>query len=637
IEKHTGIRQRHMAGETEFAIDLARKAAERCLRTSKFAAEDIDLLICCNISRNDGPGFRFSFEPTTAIQLQQQLGCSRATCFDVSNACAGMFTAIKLASAFLQTGAVNNALIVSGEYITHLTDTAQLEITDARDPRMACLTLGDSGAAVTLEKSTDAAAGFAEIEMVTLGTHSDCCIGRATESGAGGAIMITDSRRIHRVAISQSVNLASEVLSRNGWRGADLEHLIMHQTAKGAIDELVRQFNAQQGAAALGARNMIYNVENRANTATTSHFVALWDQVHCGRINDNERICFVVQASGITLGVAPYSLDGLPGRLRAGAVEQTESARVQSDAKVGWYFPRSASSILAVGTAGVIDTREQDASAVALASAAAKSCLQRAGASPDTIDYLIYCGVHREEFLSEPAMAAILAGELDMNASEVQEENRRTFAFDVLSGGAGFLLACQASVAMMEVGRPAQSMVLAAEIEPNASRPVGGLLNRKVAGSAVLLGKSARSRGFVSFATFSFSEHLDAYSSYIGQSESKMPFLAIDEDESFCRHILDCTAAAVGRFFDESGLVPAEISKVLPPQVSAKFLDGLFERLPFSDEQWLRIADDQDLYTSSVALGFERLLERSAVSHGDLILMIDAAAGVQVICALYEY
>ena len=57
LEHMTGIRSRRMAGETEFSIDLAEKAVDRVPGRSPPRPDDIDLLICCNISRFDGPEF----------------------------------------------------------------------------------------------------------------------------------------------------------------------------------------------------------------------------------------------------------------------------------------------------------------------------------------------------------------------------------------------------------------------------------------------------------------------------------------------------------------------------------------------------------------------------------------------------
>ncbi len=153
LKRMTGIHARRMAGDTEFAIDLAARAVADCLARSAHGPLDIDLLICCNISRFDGPNHRLTMEPTTAARLRAQFGFSNATAFDVSNACAGTFTAIHLVDTLLREGVIRRAMVVSGEYITHLTRTAQREIESFMDPRLACLTLGDSGMAMILEQA----------------------------------------------------------------------------------------------------------------------------------------------------------------------------------------------------------------------------------------------------------------------------------------------------------------------------------------------------------------------------------------------------------------------------------------------------------------------------------------------------
>src|SRR4029077_10581461 len=107
-------------------------------------------------------------EPATALKLKQELGLSQALAFDVTNACAGIFTALLLVQSLLETGAIKTALVVSGEHITHLVRTAQLEIENFRDPRLACLTLGDAGVAILLDASSHGAAGFEAITLETL-------------------------------------------------------------------------------------------------------------------------------------------------------------------------------------------------------------------------------------------------------------------------------------------------------------------------------------------------------------------------------------------------------------------------------------------------------------------------------------
>src|SRR5271166_3087414 len=103
-----------------------------------------------------------------------------------------MFTGITVADAFLQTGLARSALVVSGEYISHLTETAQREIEGPMDPRLACLTLGDAGAAVILERGPNNRVGFHDIDMTTVSRYSKLCIAKVTDGPHGGAIMVAD-------------------------------------------------------------------------------------------------------------------------------------------------------------------------------------------------------------------------------------------------------------------------------------------------------------------------------------------------------------------------------------------------------------------------------------------------------------
>ena len=154
LENITGIKTRRVAGESEFSIDLAKKAVADCLANSKYNPSDIDLLVCCNISRWDGPGM-ICFEPSTSIKLKKYFGFTGALVFDIANACAGMFTGIHVINSFISSGTIRRGMVVSGEYITHLTKTAQKEIDGFMDHRLACLTLGDAAAALIIEKAKD--------------------------------------------------------------------------------------------------------------------------------------------------------------------------------------------------------------------------------------------------------------------------------------------------------------------------------------------------------------------------------------------------------------------------------------------------------------------------------------------------
>ena len=60
LERMTGIKSRHVVGDTEFAIDLAKQAITQCLAGSRHGPGDVDVLISAAIARLDGPGFLVS-------------------------------------------------------------------------------------------------------------------------------------------------------------------------------------------------------------------------------------------------------------------------------------------------------------------------------------------------------------------------------------------------------------------------------------------------------------------------------------------------------------------------------------------------------------------------------------------------
>ncbi len=549
----------------------------------------------------------------------------------------GMFTAIQIADAFLKSSAVGNVLVVSGEYITHLTDTAQKEIASERDPRMACLTLGDSGAALTLESSNSAKVGFGEIDMYTLGGYADCCVGTATYSGAGGAIMYTDSRRIHEVAIAASVKHVSEILDRAGRGYADFDHFIMHQTASGAIDELRRQYNTLHDKQLLTNKNMIYNVENRANTATTSHFVALDDHIRNGRIKNDETVFFAIQASGTTLGAAFYQCGKLPQTVREGGSATNESAAKAERNPL--FVPQHPASITGVGTAAFDSASPASASAVQLAAAAARDAIHVSGISPSAIDLVIYAGVHREQFISEPAIAAMVAGELSINAVEESAAGCRSFAFDVISGAAGSLNACQVATTMLQDGKAKSALVIAAEIEPNKcidGFPKSGI--SETASAIVLQSHACGSAPkLVSFLTKQYSEDIDLYYSSIGQTTKKMPYLKIVRRSSLEARYIDRIATSVEEYLQREGLSAEDIKAVLPPQVSQSLTSRLASRLPFAPSTLVCVDSRQDQFTSSFGVGLSLLSATNSVAAGELVLVINAGTGIQIACALLQY
>ena len=514
LQRLTGINSRRMAGEVEFSIDLAKKAVAECLARSKYRPADIDLLICCNISRYDGP-LQVSCEPSTAIKLKNHFGFDQAVTFDVTNACAGLFTGIYIADSLIKQDSCKRCMVVSGEYITHLTETAQREITDFLDSRLACLTLGDAGAALILEKSPDGQAGFHAIEMYTLGKFSSLCVAKASDQEHGGTIMYTDMIQVTATATRQALMHAAHVLRRSGWPLEEFDHLIAHQTSRNALRGAATEINRLLRREACHEGNIIDNLTDRGNTATTSHFVAVWDNILKRRIKSQDNALFNITGSGQTIGTALYTFDDLPDRLSRLESSKQMAAKVMVPARDSSVFSQGPGRVQIESVGRVNGDHEFNRDALELARLAAEDCLGRSSYCREEIEMLIHSGIYRNDFLSEPAMAALLAGELKINDDIESPEERKTFAFDIFNGPLGVLNSCFIAAQMIQGGRSQTALLVASEIENNAELPGKPLLGLKETGSALILARSAnQTSGFGAFIFKDFTQHLQAFDTY---------------------------------------------------------------------------------------------------------------------------
>jgi 3-oxoacyl-[acyl-carrier-protein] synthase III len=635
LERLTGIRSRRMAGDTEFSIDLAKKAIEECLGYSKYKPGHIDLLICCNISRCDGP-LRFTFEPNTSVRLKKHFGFDNALIFDVSNACTGLWTGISIADALLNLGIIHCGMVVSGEYITNLAQTAQKEIKGVRDKRVACLTLGDAGAALILERAKDNTTGFHEIDLYTVGRYSPHCTAVATDQEHGGAILLTDTFKLTAVNIKHAIMHADYTRKRIGWPPDAFQHLIMHQVSKISLDGAMRKINKLYNKNICNEKNVINNLTERGNTASTSHMVALKDWILKNRIKSGDKILFSIFGSGLTIGTAFYTLDDLPERMQRKEVSTQKPRQIHPLPSPGFRVE----SVGTIGTTVTIPGRKDiKGDSLELAKIAAEECLEQSSYKRGDIDLLIYAGVYRKDFMCEPAIAALLAGELNLNADIQSPAQKKTFAFDIFNGGVGFLNACYVAGRMIRAKKLTNAMIITSEIENNAKVFPEKQLGIRETASALILEQTGieNGAGFGQFVFDYMTDYLDAFCSQLAWKNGKA-YLDFNRDPDICDYYIKCIPVTVHKLLGSQGLDISQIKVIFPPQISSSFILKLSDQMNLPKNKFVDIAPDgKDLFTSSMPYAFQYAMEHDLVVEGDVGLIINTGSGIQVGCALYYF
>lgn len=305
LERLTGIRERRKCAPGEDSFSLAVDAAYDCLTRSRYEPEEIEMLISCSITTYQD-GLTLCMEPSFSFRIKEAIGASQALHFDVRNACAGMVTGMFLLDDFIRRGVVRRGMVVSGEYITNIADNAAREVRTLLSRQLASLTVGDSGAALILERAPEGSPGIV-CELATYAEHSGLCVGGPSASAPGGA-MYTDARKLHAVAIASAHPTLARALEQAGTSIPEIDWLIPHQTSARAIRAGTREIGPRFGGT---PRNIVYNLEQYGNTASTSHFVALHRLLEEGRLQAGERILLLVFASGVVCGCIVFTMDEL--------------------------------------------------------------------------------------------------------------------------------------------------------------------------------------------------------------------------------------------------------------------------------------------------------------------------------------
>ena len=188
-----GIKERHIAGQNETALDLAVAACEKFFEEHQIIKkENIDFVLLCTQS----PDYLL---PTSACILQDKLGLStHCGALDFNLGCSGYIYGLSLAKGLIATGTARNILLITSE-----TYTKHLHPSDKGNRTI----FGDA-AAVTLVATT----GFAEIGMFSFGTD-----GKGWKNliiGSGGA---RNPNKSNHIGVDEAGNfLSNDYLYMNG-------------------------------------------------------------------------------------------------------------------------------------------------------------------------------------------------------------------------------------------------------------------------------------------------------------------------------------------------------------------------------------------------------------------------------------
>jgi 3-oxoacyl-[acyl-carrier-protein] synthase-3 len=283
IRDRTGIRQRHIAGEKEYTVDLAEKAARNAIEAAGVSVEDIDLVIVATTT----PDRVF---PSTACLLQQRLDIHGCAAFDVQAVCTGFVYALGIADQFFKAGTSKCALVVGAETLSRILDWSD---------RNTCVLFGDGAGAVVLQADEEtgilsshlhADGSYEHLLTVTYGVSTGK---REILEGSGGITM--KGNEVFKMAVNTLGRIVDETLQYNNMQKSDIDWLVPHQAN-------IRIINATARKLSMSLDHVVVTVDKHGNTSAASVPLALDVAVRDGRIKKGETLMLEAFGGGFTWG-----------------------------------------------------------------------------------------------------------------------------------------------------------------------------------------------------------------------------------------------------------------------------------------------------------------------------------------------
>lgn len=289
IFDRTGIRQRHIAGPGESLRSLSAEASRQAMARAGVQPGEIDVIILGTASPD-------RLLPATSVELQSELGCTRAAAFDLAAACSGWLYGTIVGESLIQSGSAETVLVIGAEKLSTIVDWTD---------RNTCILFADGAGATVLRRTRGGQKGLLSSFMRSDGALAEL-LWRPAGGGEEPFDTLTDDtksrqyvrmagREVFKHAVRAMAEATDRALDAAKLTAADVDLLIPHQAN-------VRIIEATAKHAGISMDKVFVNVDRYGNTSAASIPIALDDAIAQGRVKEGSTVLFVAFGAGFTWG-----------------------------------------------------------------------------------------------------------------------------------------------------------------------------------------------------------------------------------------------------------------------------------------------------------------------------------------------
>ena len=285
IVERTGIHERRIAQAGTTTCSMATEAANKAMAKAGVSASELDVIVFSTATPD-------RLLPATAVDLQAELGATRAAAFDISAACSGYLYGLTVAEGMIMTGMAETALVVGAEKMS--------SIVDWKD-RSTCVLFGD-GAGATVLKRSKHGKGILSAYMRSDGKLAELLYRPNGGSSNPFSQQVLDDRshfvkmagrEVFKHAVRSMADASDRALDAARLTGKDIDLLIPHQANIRIIEATAKHANIPMD-------KVFVNVERYGNTSSATIPIAISEAIEAGRITDGSTVMLVAFGAGFT-------------------------------------------------------------------------------------------------------------------------------------------------------------------------------------------------------------------------------------------------------------------------------------------------------------------------------------------------
>lgn len=279
IYSRTGIKQRHIAEDSELTSNLAINSALSAFKDSKIKPKDIDCIIVATTT----PDNTF---PSTATKVQNFFKLKDIPSFDIQAVCSGFIYGLQISDSFIKSEKFKNILLIGAETLSKIVDW---------DDRRTCVLFGDGAGSIILSADKKKN-GILSTKIHSDGEWIDSLYadGGPSLNQKVGKIRMK-GQDIFKQAVNKLSQATIDALKECNLSKKDIDWFVPHQANQRIILSTAKKLGIDEN-------KTISTVINHANTSAASIPLAISSSIKSGKIKKNDILALCAIGGGLTWG-----------------------------------------------------------------------------------------------------------------------------------------------------------------------------------------------------------------------------------------------------------------------------------------------------------------------------------------------